>query len=95
MPTSRDEGIPLKDALTDFLAGLDRADALMPSWRTAKTEHIWLRCAEAIGQSQVEAERLRNENPTLGFEVLNARLGDLMSPLEEVADAAPKIRRLR
>lgn len=95
VPTSRDEGIPLNDALTDFLAGLERADALMPAWRTNKTEQIWLRCADAIGQSRAEAQRLRDENPKLGFETLNARLGDVIAPLEELADAAPEIRRLR
>ena len=95
VPTSRDVGIPLNEALNDFLSGLARADALMPAWRTSKTEQIWLRCAEAIGQSRAEAERLRDENSALGFEMLNARLGDVIAPLEELADAAPEIRQLR
>ena len=96
VPTSRDAGIPLKDALEDFAKGLARADALMPAWRTSQTEQIWLRCAEAIGQSRAEADRLRHEaEATLGFETLNARLGDVIAPLEELADAAPEIRQLR
>ncbi len=96
VPTSRDEGVPLREALDDFLGGLERADALMSAWRTGKTETIWLRCADAIGQSRAEAERLRDEaEATLGFETLNARLGDVIAPLEELADAAPEIRQLR
>ena len=86
----------MPDALNDFLAGLARADALMPSWRTSKTELTWLRCAEALSESRAEAERLRDKaEPTLGFEELNARLGEVISPLEELADAAREIRQLR
>lgn len=95
VPTSRDEGVPLSDALAEFLAGLARADALMASWRTPATETIWLRCAEAIGVARREAETLRHADTTLGFEQLNARLGDVITPLEELADAAAEIRRLR
>ena len=96
VPTSRDEGAPLKDALEGFVKGLARADALMPAWRTPQTEQIWVRCAEAIGQSRSEATRLRDEaEATLGFETLNARLGDVIAPLEELADAAPEMRRLQ
>ena len=95
VPTARHSAVPLSDALSDFLAGLARADALMPAWRTAKTEAVWIRCAEALGQSHAAAERLRdNAEPTLGFEELNARLGDIIAVLEEFADAAAAIRRV-
>ena len=95
VPTSRDEGAPLSEALTEFLAGLERADALMPSWRIPATESIWLRCAEAIGLARKEAGALQQAGTTLGFEALNSRLGDVITPLEELADAATEIRRRR
>jgi hypothetical protein len=95
VPTARDEGAPLGDAIAEFLAGLARADALMPSWRIPATETVWLRCAEAIGLARDEAGALRSSGTTLGFEALNARLGDVISPLEELAGAAQLVRRLR
>jgi hypothetical protein len=85
----------LDDAIGDFLAGLDRTDALMPSWRTARTEDAWSRCARAINAARTEAKALQEAGTTLGFEALNARLGDVISPLEELTDAAETIRRLR
>jgi hypothetical protein len=94
VPTSRDEGVPLNEALTAFLAGLKRADALMPAWRTTKTEAVWLRSAESLSESRAEAERLRDEaEATLGFEALNARLGDVIAPLEVFVEAALAVRR--
>lgn len=97
IPTSRDTGTPLPDAIDGFLAGLARAEAAMPGWRNTRTEALWQRCATALVEAHSEARRLRDEPnaSSLGFEPLNARLGDLVSPLEEFADVAPELRRLR
>lgn len=96
VPTARDSGTPLATALDGFLAGLDRAATTMPGWRTPRTEVLWIRCSAALERSHVEAERMRSDPTTdsLGFEALNARLGDLVSPLEEFADVASDIRRV-
>ena len=97
VPTSRDAGSPLKQALEDFLAGLTRAEASMSAWRTDRTEVLWDRCAGALIQARAHAERMRDDpaSERLGFEPLNARLGDVVSPLEEFADVAEEVRRLR
>ncbi|MGH2795179.1 MAG: hypothetical protein ACRDKG_12845 [Actinomycetota bacterium] len=97
IPTSRDAGTPLAEAIDGFLAGLSRAESSMAAWRNERTEGAWERCAGALVEARTEAQRLR-EDPNaaaLGFEPLNARLGDVVSPLEEFADVAPEIRRLR
>ena len=97
IPTSRDTGTPLNEAIDGFLAGLGRAGAAMPAWRHNRTETFWRRCAEALSEARAQATRLRDDPAarSLKFEPLNARLGDLVSPLEEFADVAPEIRRLR
>ena len=95
--TSRDAGSPLDEALDGFLAGVSRAEQAMPSWRIERTEALWRRCAEAIVEARSEAQRLRDDpaTSTLAFEPLNARLADVVSPLEEFADVASEIKRLR
>lgn len=94
VPTSRDPGTPLGEALDAFEAGLARVEALMPGWRHASTEAAWARCAEAVLQARRQADAVRAEGGTLGFEALNARLGDVIAPLEEFADAGDELRRL-
>lgn len=97
IPTSRDPGTPLAGAIDGFLAGLGRAESAMGAWRNERTDGAWGRCATALVEARIEAQRLR-EDPnaaSLGFEPLNARLGDVVSPLEEFADVAPQIRRLK
>lgn len=97
VPTSRDAGLPLTEAIDGFLAGLTRAEAAMSEWRTAKTELLWRRCAEALVEARSQAQRLRDDPAAerLTFEPLNARLGDLVTPLEEFAEVAGEIRRFR
>jgi hypothetical protein len=93
VPTSRDPGTPLGDAIDAFAAGLARVDALMPGWRLASTEDAWGRCAGALRESRRRADALRAGGSTLGFELLNARLGEVIDPLEEFADAGDELRR--
>jgi hypothetical protein len=91
VPTARHPGVPLADALARFLGALDRADALMPAWRIPATEDAWQRCSAALTEARAQARRLRDERGApdeLGFEALNARLGEIISPLEEFADWA-------
>ena len=97
IPTSRDTGTALADAIEGFLAGLARAEAAMPAWRKARTEQLWQRCATALVEAHAEARRLHDDpnSASLAFEPLNARLGDVIAPLEEFADVAPELRRLR
>jgi hypothetical protein len=95
VPTARSAGRPLGEALEEFLAGLARAEEGMPAWRTLRTEGLWRRCAEALVEARAEAERLRREAGPLGYEALAGRLGEVVAPLEEFAEVAREIRRLR
>jgi hypothetical protein len=87
IPTSRDPGILLADALSLFEAGLTEAEALMPAWRSEQTALDHDRCTLALRNARAEAERLRLDTAPLEFEALNARIGDVLHPLEEFADA--------
>ena len=97
IPTSRDTGTPLAEAIDGFLAGLARAEAAMTGWRVDATEGIWKRCAAALAKARAEARRLKDDplRGSLGFEPLNARLADVVSPLSEFADVAWELRRIR
>jgi hypothetical protein len=94
VPTSRDQGVPLDEALSTFLSGLAETDEAMQAWRAPATEPLWERCREALAQARAAAERLAGDatRTTVGFEALNARLGDVLSPLEEFADVAASLR---
>lgn len=94
VPTSRDPGVPLAEALGAFEAGLARVEALMPGWRRPATEDLWRRCASALEAAGAATERLRSEPGVLGFEALNARVGDVLSLLEEFVEAARDLRRV-
>ncbi len=93
VPTPRDDGIPLADAIATFQRRLDQADALMPLWAAAGIEDLHLRCGRALVAARTEADRLRLEPKPLNFESLNTRLGDVLHPLEEFADAEKALRR--
>jgi hypothetical protein len=92
VPTSRDAGISLTEAIDAYLEGLDRIEAQMPGWRMEQTEDAWKDCFRVLAESRAEALRLK-EAPPNGFEALNARLGDVIAPLEQFAYAALTLRR--
>jgi hypothetical protein len=92
VPTSRNPGRPLTDALDAFLAALGTLDAAMPTWRDDRVAHEWTKCSEGIGQARDQAKALRQQDEELTFEQLNARVGDVLYPLEAFADAERDLR---
>ena len=92
VPTSRDTGIPLDEAIDGFLEGLDRLETQMPGWRIEQTEDAWKDCFGVLATARAEALRIK-ENPPGGFEALNARLGDVIGPFEQFAYAALSLRK--
>ena len=92
IPRSRDPGIPLADALALFETGLDEVEELMPAWRGAAQPERFERCVTALAGARAEAERLRLDARPLEFEALNARVGDVLHPLEEFAQAEREMR---
>lgn len=88
IPTSRNPGIPLLEALDAFERGLDDAESVMPGWRSPGVEELWQRCASALRDSRTEVARLRAAPPgPTQFELLNSRVGDVLAPLEDFNDA--------
>ena len=64
----------------------------MPGWRIPQTEEAWKKCFAVLAEARVGAERLRDDPVQLEFEALNARLGEIIAPLEEFAYAALTLR---
>ncbi len=94
VPTSRDKGIPLGEAVDGYLAALDRLEASMPGWRIEQTEDAWKDCFRVLAESRAEAQKVK-EKPPKDFEALNSRLGDVIAPLEQFAYAALSLTRRR
>ena len=93
VPTSRDPGIPLSDAIAHFLAGLNDAEAAMQTWKDDSVAHEWTKCSDALAEARAAAGRLKNLNIELTFEQLNAQIGDVLYPLEAFVDAESRLRR--
>jgi hypothetical protein len=93
VPTSRDPGIPLGEALGHFSRALDSLEAAMPSWRDEQVAHEWTKCSEALAEARAQAGTLRLSDDNLTFEQLNARIGDILYPLESFADVERDLRR--
>lgn len=93
IPTSRDPGIPLAQALAEFGKLLDNATATLAEWRDEAPAHEWTKCATALACARREAARLRLEPGALDFEGLNARVGDVLHPLEAFAEVERAVRR--
>jgi hypothetical protein len=90
IPTSRDAGAPLAEALARFSAHLADAEASLGKWEDEPNRN---ECLRAAGAARAEAERLRLHPGALEFEALNARVGDVLHPLEVFADTERALRR--
>jgi len=94
VPTSRDPGVPLAEAIAAFLDGLTAADEAMTGWRAEPTQALWERCRSSLLEARAKADKLGRTagGSPLDFESLNARLGEVLSPLEEFAEVAAALR---
>lgn len=90
IPTFRSDGIPIGLALAEFMSRLDEATSALVTW--AAPESLIERCREAIESAQGEARKLRLDKGDLAFESLNARVGDILYPLESIADLEVELR---
>jgi hypothetical protein len=93
VPTSRNPGVPLAGALDAFIEALSALDDAMPAWRHERVAHEWTKCAEGIREARAQAVALQHIDAELTFEQLNARVGDVLYPLEAFADAERDFRR--
>jgi hypothetical protein len=95
VPTGRGPGRPLAEALVDFEQDLRTAQDLMAAWRHPAVESQWAVCGDALDECLHEAEALRVDPPSLGFESLQATVGELIGPLEAFYAAAERFIELR
>jgi len=94
VPTARNDGIALEQAIDDYLAGLDRLETNMAGWRIEQTEDAWKDAFKALAESRALALKIKGSPPN-GFEALNAKLGDVIAPLEHFAYAALSLRQMK
>lgn len=64
----------------------------MEHWTGDDIAELRERCRTSIAHADAESTRLLDAGP-LSFEALNARVGDVLHPLEELADAERQLRR--
>jgi hypothetical protein len=90
IPRPRDEGVPLAEALLSFDQAIARARAALEPLDDAQ---VWAACGAALDEAATLAGHLRLEPAELTFEALNARVGDVLHPLEIFADVERALRR--
>lgn len=92
IPSPRDDGVPLAEALNAFKVALaDVADPL-ERW-SAPDQTLGIACRKALDEAATVAEALRMEPASLTFEQLNARVSDVLYPLEVFAEIERALRR--
>lgn len=90
VPTFRDDGIAIAIALAGFGEHLGEAERALAQWDAP--DDLRDRVLVAIGAARAEAAKLRLEANPLVFEALNGRIGDILDPLETVADLEAELR---
>src|ERR671911_1265774 len=96
VPSTRSAGTPLAEGILELEQRLTAAQDLMPTWRHADLEELWLACDRGIRESLDRARRLREDPPELGgFEGLIWAVDRLLEPLEAFEAAAERFRTLR
>jgi hypothetical protein len=93
VPTSRNSGVPLGEALEAFLLALENLNDSMPAWRDDRLAHEWTKCSDGVREARAQAEALQQRDVELTFEQLNAAVGDVLYPLEAFADTERDLRR--
>jgi hypothetical protein len=96
LPGTRLPGRPLRDALVEYAAGIDRARAGMADWRRPELESEWQACAAGLETAADRARRLfGHEDAPVGFEALLGTVQALIEPLDPFVTAAERFRTLR
>jgi hypothetical protein len=89
VPTFRDDGEPLGFALASFSSNLDLAERALENLPDGRAVIL---CQTAMKAARSEAAKLRLGHDSLVFEALNARVADILFPLEQIADLERDLR---
>jgi hypothetical protein len=96
VPSTRQPGMPLAEAIAEFEDHLGHAKEKMPAWDHPQLEDEWLACDAGIELSLRRTRSLREKPPELaGFEGLIWVVDHVLMPLEVFESAAERFRRLR
>lgn len=96
LPGTRLPGRPLHDALAEYRAGVERAQAGMGAWRRPEVETEWRACAVGLERAAEHAAALAGqEDEPAGFEGLLWTVQELIEPLDPFVSAAERFRGLR
>jgi hypothetical protein len=96
LPGTRLPGRPLNDALAEYRAGLERAEAGMTPWRRPEVEAEWEACAAGLRAGTDRANKLlAADDEPAGFEALLWTVQSLIEPLDPFVTAAERFRSLR
>jgi hypothetical protein len=96
VPASRLPGRPVRDALAEFVASVDRASALMAAWRRPELETVWSACADGLADARADAAALLAEaTEAAGFGDLLGIVERLLDRLEPFVDAEARFGELR
>ena len=96
LPGTRLPGRPLRDALAEYRAGIERAGRGMAGWRRPEVDEEWRACAAGLEAAEGRSAALlgREEDPE-GFEALLGTVQGLIEPLDPFVAAAERFRSLR
>lgn len=96
LPGTRLPGRPLRDALVEYRAGVERAGRGMAGWRRPEVEDEWRACAAGLRAAEAKAAALLgHEDEPEGFEALLGIVQSLIEPLDPFVAAAERFRSLR
>jgi hypothetical protein len=96
LPGTRLPGRPLRDALVEYCAGIERAGRGMAGWRRPEVEDEWRACASGLEAAEAKAAALvGHEDEPEGFEALLGTVQGLIEPLDPFVTAAERFRSLR
>jgi hypothetical protein len=96
LPGTRLPGRPLNDALAEYRAGVEEAQAGMAAWRCPQLEAEWQACDAGLEMASERAAALvSHEGDPVGFEGLLGTVQDLIEPLDPFVVAAERFRALR
>jgi hypothetical protein len=96
LPGTRLPGRPLRDALSEYRDGIERARRGMAAWRCPPVEDEWRECSAGLGTAATRADALmRRDSDPIGFEGLLGTVQGLIEPLDPFVAAAERFRSLR
>ena len=96
VPGGRLPGRPLRDALTELVARIDRAAGVMPRWRRPELEPVWSACAAGLAAARADARAMiEDASEPAGFGELLGIVEGLLDRLEPFAEAEARFSQLR